>query len=91
MYYTAAYEYSVKHGCLSYDHRDRVEPNIQQQQVVAMVACSCSVLELAFYKIKCQGQPYPFMNTSLSFEDRVKVHVLSVKWHLKVGGLNTSI
>ena len=44
----------------------------QQQQVVKMVAVSVlSLLLLAIYK--CQGQPYPFMNTSLSFEDRVKV------------------
>ena len=44
----------------------------QQQQVVEMVAVSVlGLLLLAIYK--CQGQPYPFMNTSLSFEDRVKV------------------
>ena len=44
----------------------------QQQQVVEMVAVSVlGLLLLVIYK--CQGQPYPFMNTSLSFEDRVKV------------------
>ena len=31
------------------------------------------IVVLAFWK--CHGQTYPFMNTSLSFEDRVKVCV----------------
>ena len=30
-------------------------------------------LSLALVFCKCDGQSYPFMNTSLSFEDRVKV------------------
>ena len=27
----------------------------------------------------CQGQSYPFMNTSLSFEERVKVYIILCK------------
>ena len=27
---------------------------------------------------KCHGQTYPFMNTSLSFEDRVKVEAVGI-------------
>ena len=28
----------------------------------------------------CHGQEYPFRNTSLTFEDRVKVHLFHAFW-----------
>ena len=67
----------IKHACHVITERTGVELSVPwcEEQFVAMVAMRlsvpCVLILLAFYK--CQGQPYPFMNTSLSFEDRVKV------------------
>ena len=68
---------NMYHACHVITERTGVELSVPwcEEQFVAMVAMRlsvpCVLILLAFYK--CQGQPYPFMNTSLSFEDRVKV------------------
>ena len=41
-----------------------------------MPAIHCVLVVIVLAVAKCQAQTYPFMNTSLSFEERVKVSMM---------------
>ena len=45
---------------------------IQLAKMAVVTGLVCVLLALALVQC-CHGQKYPFLNTSLSFEDRVKV------------------
>ena len=68
---TALVTASLQRFVLYFSFRNQV-----QHSTPSMAALSLLVA-LALVFGRCHGQPYPFMNTSISFKDRVKVRAMT--------------
>ena len=53
--------------------RQTLSDSVQNESIKMVTDRRVFIIAILAFLNQCHGQTYPFMNTSLSFEDRVKV------------------